>query len=1269
MSSNGSGQAVTSSGESASAFAASFVTAIVVFSIEVIAFLLIKDRFSRIYLPRTYLVPERERTTAPAPGYIAWAKAVLRTSNADFVLKAGLDAYFFLRYLRTLLKIFVPAALLIMPILIPLNVVGGKGPKWTETHPGESSVSGLDVISWSNVRPDHTRRYWVHWLLAVFLVAWVCYVAFDELRGYIRMRQAYITSPQHRLRASATTVLVSSIPTKWCSVEALDGLYDVFPGGIRNIWINRNFDELSGKIKKRDKLSAKLESAETDLIKKCFKKNAEIVAKSEKHSAKDVSKEEKQRRDAKRDSQGVQNAYGEGITSGNPHQIRHNVREAIDGTDDSDAESDGGGDQMQPTKSRPVIPIPIIGEGFDKMTRGFGQMGRGIMGGIRGVNKNVNNTIDTTNGFMHTEEVRGQQLGNKDQAEHRSHIHGYHDSDRAFVAPRGRINEASPTSQTVSDSNWNGGRTNFGAENDLQPLGQPSPVTDIDPTNESSNSSPAGKLAVIKKVVGLGSNAKELVEYGVAYDEEFANDSESAKWREYLEEKDRDTMRLPVKGWMPSLPFVGEKVDTICYCRKEVARLNLEIEDDQAHPERFPLMNSAFVQFNHQVAAHMASQAVSHHIPKQMAPRLVEIDPYDVIWDNMSMPWWQSYIRTAIVVVTILAMIVLWAFPVAFTGTLSQLQTLAAEVKWLNWILRAPKVILNIIQGVLPAVFLSILMFLLPITLRFLIKFQGAQSGMLVELSVQQYYFCFLFVQLFLVVSISGAATTLISFFSSPESITSIPQLLATDIPKASNYFFSYMLLQALSVSGGALVQVGSLIGWFVLAPLLDSTARQKFQRQTNLSNIQWGTFFPVYTNLACIGLIYSVISPLIMIFNIVTFTLFWFVYRYNTLYVTRFTRDTGGLLYPNAINTTFTGLYVLEIVLIGLFFLVRDTNGNVACTGQAIGTIVLLMLTAGFQWLLNSAFAPLFKYLPITLEDDAVRRDEEFARALNKKHIGMIEDELDGQDLEDDLEERERREMEEDQDADEYELRRINTDRRKRLEQLRSKEQDMAPLPEYEFQNPEINLDFGEESKGYSMMRKAALKVEGNTLGRLNVPAIGQRSERRASSWADRDNNRNRRSEHFGNEPGSESRDRSVSQRKRKIPLRARSPTRKALDTLNALNPIGRPDDLEAQRNARNQLSDALFAGLNDELEDLTAEERDVLVQQAFQHSALRAKRPVVWLPRDDLGVSDDEIRRMGTFSTNLWLSNVRQGLDSKGRCIYSGAPPDFDQVDLIQL
>ena len=315
-------------------------------------------------------------------------------------------------------------------------------------------------------------------------------------------------------------------------------------------------------------------------------------------------------------------------------------------------------------------------------------------------------------------------------------------------------------------------------------------------------------------------------------------------------------MRLPIFGWdwMPSLPLLGKKVDTIYHCRKELARLNLEIEIDQQHPEKFPLMNSAFVQFNHQVAAHMACQSVSHHIPKQMTPRMVEISPDDVIWDNMSIRWWERYIRTFGVMLIVGAMVIGWAFPVAFTGLLSQLSYLENHFSWLRWLGKLPQWLISAIQGILPPLFLSILMALLPLVLRFLSRNQGVHTGMAIELTVQNYYFAFLFVQIFLVVSISSGFSTIID---SLKNVLSVPDLLAQNIPKASNYFFSYMVLQAMSVSAGALVQIFALISWFILAPLLDNTARKKWARATNLNQMQWGTFFPVYTTLASIGMFY----------------------------------------------------------------------------------------------------------------------------------------------------------------------------------------------------------------------------------------------------------------------------------------------------------------------------------------------------------------------------------------------------------------------------
>lgn len=342
------------------------------------------------------------------------------------------------------------------------------------------------------------------------------------------------------------------------------------------------------------------------------------------------------------------------------------------------------------------------------------------------------------------------------------------------------------------------------------------------------------------------------------------------------------------------------------------------------------------------------------------------------------------------------------------------------------------------------------------------------------------------------------------------------------------------------------------------------------------------------------IGLIYCVIAPLILVFNVITFSLFWFVYRYNTLYVTKFRFDTGGLLFPRAINQLFTGLYIMEFSLIGLFFLVRDVDGHVACEGQAICMIVVLVLTIGYQFLLNEAFNPLIRYLPITLEDDAIRRDEEFSRA-QRTRLGL------------DKEEEREEEEEEEEEMD-------NT----------------ATHPDYECdESGNIELKNLEHNGGQETSQSS------NRLATPKLPA-------RKTSWASRSSKQ--RSKYFGTNSNSSLT--SVQRIRENMALDAES------------------GNLTNGRQAR-----ALFAGVQDELEDLTPDERDRLVQRAFQHDALRAKRPVIWIPRDDLGVSDDEVYRTQQFSKHIWISNEYQALDGKCRTIFSRSPPDFSEVDLIQL
>lgn len=122
-----------------------------------------------------------------------------------------------------------------------------------------------------------------------------------------------------------------------------------------------------------------------------------------------------------------------------------------------------------------------------------------------------------------------------------------------------------------------------------------------------------------------------------------------------------------------------------------------------------------------------------------------------------------------------------------------------------------------------------------------------------VELRTQNFYFGFQVVQVFLVTTLTSAASSAVtSIIQQPSSALN---LLATNLPKASNFYISYFILQGLTISSGALLQIVGLILSRVLGKLLDSTPRKMYKRWATLSGLGWGTVFPIYANLCVIGM------------------------------------------------------------------------------------------------------------------------------------------------------------------------------------------------------------------------------------------------------------------------------------------------------------------------------------------------------------------------------------------------------------------------------
>jgi len=883
------GTAVQDANQSIQTLISSGAVGFVIFGIQVSFFLLFRlsnnSKLKDIYEPRKSLVPERQKCQEDGdkPRYVSWVVTWYKMDDTSIIKSCGLDAFFFLRYLRLLLKIFIPMALIILPILIPINLLSSGTDDKNKDN--DSNVDGLNKLGWSNVSTKYTHRLWAHLILACLVISWICFVLHQELAHFIKIKQAKLTSYEHRIKPTATTILVRGIPYEFLTEPALSRIFKSFPGGVRNIWINRDFSELQAKVDERKDVLSKLEHAETKLIKKCLRHSKRILP--------EVSRRESMMTDV---DKLYKNAEFQAHIKIN-RSIKYKLME------------------------KNVDFWKVIYYGFVRFHTGLTRIRLfHILFGTDNSNylNNINRDFifDDQNGFMEImANVKRDEIINETE-----YLEIPFDSDH-FIQH----------------------------ENQL---------------------------------------LKQLPKY----------DGPILGWKDFLISSNRETMRMPAISHF-RIPFFGKKVDKIYYLRNRLARLNLEIQQDREIAERtmressilkseqkedlkrtareflrYPLMNSAFVQFNTQIGAHMACQASTHSLPHGMQPRHLEVSPRDIIWENMSIRWWATYVRGTFVTIACLGIVIAFTIPVTFTSSLSQISGLAEKYAVLGWIKNLNTYEIAVIQGSIPPLALGALLAIVPDILRRLIEKNGVPTGRDRELAVQQYYFGFLFVQLFIVATLSTGITAAVT-----EAWKNIPAFISdisADLPKSSNYFLSFMIMQALGSSGANLLQINKLFSFCLVGPLIDKTARQKYERRTKLSEVEWGSYFPYFTVTAVIGMIFSIIAPIILIFNIISVSIFWASERYNILYVYGFTNDTGGVFFPRAVNQLFTGLYVMEVCLVSLFAMIKDEKGKSAALPQTVIMVLALGFTVLFQFFMNTTFDPLLHYLPVEL--DKVRELDE---------------------------------------------------------------------------------------------------------------------------------------------------------------------------------------------------------------------------------------------------------------------------------------------------
>ncbi|KAL6949740.1 hypothetical protein ACO0QE_000397 [Hanseniaspora vineae] len=389
------------------------------------------------------------------------------------------------------------------------------------------------------------------------------------------------------------------------------------------------------------------------------------------------------------------------------------------------------------------------------------------------------------------------------------------------------------------------------------------------------------------------------------------------------------------------------------------------------------LYKMAFIKFDNIYIANFFNQLLLDGNPCICTKKSLNINYEDIIWPNLTLenPW-LSFARQCIANSFSTAILIGWVMPVAFIGLMSQIPYMGKIVPFFKSVYEVPSTFSGVIDIFVPVLTLMFLTEVVPIIFRWLCRMKGLIKHSDVEVNVQQWYYIFTFIHIFIVVTVSSG----ISAITKQVVINpvTIPNLLASNFPKCSNFFCAFIIIRGLSYCSGNLLQPGRL-SLLVLGKTYNlfrsrDTPRAKYAFITTKSlTYNWGSVYPMFSLLASIAIVYCVIQPIILFISYIAFALILVSFKYTLKFQVSKKSNIGetmGTFYPRALFQIYGGVYCLELFMIGLFILSKCYRLSVLMVFVLIFSIVAhVKINAHFKSLLLNI--PLSKYTPDNASPD----------------------------------------------------------------------------------------------------------------------------------------------------------------------------------------------------------------------------------------------------------------------------------------------------------
>ncbi|RKP26394.1 hypothetical protein SYNPS1DRAFT_10478, partial [Syncephalis pseudoplumigaleata] len=393
----------------------------------------------------------------------------------------------------------------------------------------------------------------------------------------------------------------------------------------------------------------------------------------------------------------------------------------------------------------------------------------------------------------------------------------------------------------------------------------------------------------------------------------------------YYQHPDKPPKRRPTRYLNG---YYGRKVDAIDYYAEQIDALEAEIYATRQRFSKFSASSVGFVCYPSVSEAHQAARVLKHKLRtmKQLAklkkvPQVaLAVPPEDVIWTNVTLRMPERTSRQFSGTLVFVGILLFSMLVITWIATLADIPKIMAAWSFTQKLFHRFNTFFRLLSASITPILITLFFMALPRILRMISRYQGANTGGRVRQGVLKKFFTFLFINqltMFLTAFLIAIAIDISNgrwktlFQSAELGFKRIVEAMV----RSSNIWITYITVRGIGLSI-ELLQLMTLIRVFSRRRLFHPTPRE-LQEFTRPPHFPFEVMYGNYVFLMLIGLMFSVISPMILLIGLLNFFVALMVFRYQFMYVYAAKVERDGYLWPIVYNQCMAAIVCFQLLMV----------------------------------------------------------------------------------------------------------------------------------------------------------------------------------------------------------------------------------------------------------------------------------------------------------------------------------------------------------------